>query len=107
MTRKSALKRSWVLRIGLGATQGDANAQTDLAEMLMRGIGGPVDDVEARRIYVLAAAQENAVAQTNLGFMLKSCSERERHSAEEELRREAEETAGSAVAKRSKKIWEK
>lgn len=37
----------------------------------------------------------------------EAADERERHSAEEELRREAEETAGSAVAKRSKKIWEK
>ena len=37
--------------------------------MLANGEGGPQDDVDARRLYGLAAAQGHALAQARLGMM--------------------------------------
>eukprot|EP00966_Prymnesium_polylepis_P264842 6118254-Prymnesium_polylepis.1 len=37
--------------------------------MLLNGLGGPQDDVEARRLHGLAAAQGHAEAQYELGAM--------------------------------------
>ena len=53
----------------LGAAQGDAVAQFNLAFMHDEGQGGPQDSPEARRLYGLAAAQGNARAQYNLAIM--------------------------------------
>ena len=44
-------------RFGRAAAQGDAEAQFSLGFLHLRGIGGPVDLVEARRLFGLAAAQ--------------------------------------------------
>jgi uncharacterized protein len=48
------------------AAQGDAVAQTNLGQMYQYGLGVPKDDKEAVKWYRLAAAQRNAVGQTNL-----------------------------------------
>ena len=47
-------------RLGLAAAQGDAKAQSNLGVMHHDGRGGPVDLAEARRLFGLAAAQEDA-----------------------------------------------
>jgi uncharacterized protein len=49
------------------ATQGNADAQTNLGWMYENGQRVPKDDKEAVKWYRLAAAQGNAVAQSNLG----------------------------------------
>eukprot|EP00966_Prymnesium_polylepis_P142550 3291184-Prymnesium_polylepis.1 len=46
-----------------------AEAQHHLGSMHAIGRGGPTDDVEARRLYGLAAAQGSAEGQRRLGFM--------------------------------------
>jgi TPR repeat protein len=49
--------------------QGDALAQTKLGFMYSNGEGVPQDDVEAARLYRLAADQGDGGAQNNLGLM--------------------------------------
>ena len=51
------------------ADQGDVYAQFLLGAMYNEGKGVPVDDVEAVRWYGLAADQNHAAAQLNLGIM--------------------------------------
>ena len=51
------------------ATQGNADAQTNLGFMYAKGRGVPKDDKEAVKWYQLAAEQGNADAQNNLGGM--------------------------------------
>ncbi len=51
------------------AEQGNAEAQTRLGTMYLRGIGVPQDAAEAERWYREAAEQGNPVAQFDLGIM--------------------------------------
>jgi hypothetical protein len=51
------------------AEKGDVDAQTNLGLMYQNGWGVPQDDKEAVRWYTLAAEQEHAKAQYNLGVM--------------------------------------
>ena len=53
----------------LAAEQGDAGAQCMLGRMHHEGDGGPVDFLEARRLYGLAAEQGYDQAQFILGHM--------------------------------------
>ena len=52
-----------------GVPAGDADAQMRLGHMHYRGADGARNDVEARRLYRLSAAQGNAEAQAKLGKM--------------------------------------
>ena len=49
--------------------QDHAGAQTNLGLMLSKGLGGPRDDAEAVKWYLLAAEQGQPVAQNNLGAL--------------------------------------
>jgi TPR repeat protein len=51
------------------AEQGHANAQSNLGNMYIDGLGVPQDNAEAVRWYRLAADQADAHAQTGLGIM--------------------------------------
>ena len=51
------------------ANQGDAEAQTALAEKYQKGEGVPKNDAEAAKWYRKAAEQGNPDAQVNLGLM--------------------------------------
>ena len=59
-----ACAHSWLAQ---SASQGRSRSQTLLAYLLMNGLGGPVDQPRAARLYKLAAEQGDADAQNNLG----------------------------------------
>jgi TPR repeat protein len=78
------------------AKQGDAAAQTLLAEIYARGLGRPRDGAAARRWYELAAAQGVAEAEFRYGLILLDESSREKDEAKRAEARKLMEKAARA-----------